>query len=262
MNQAELAQIRGLRPDGTIQQLSTVRQPTPWKTILGSPNMWFIAFGYCCFFFGTNFYLTWYPTYLREHRHLTLQALGLIGSLPLVAGMLGDLVGGSLSDLLLRRTGNARLARRAVAVPAFLLAGIFVIPAAMTETVGLSVMFLALSFFSLECVIGPAWAVPMDVGGQFSGTVTGIMDMAGALAASLTARLRDTVWEGLLGGSVPGQRRCDVPGRADLDIPDRSRKIGGGTGRAIVGGGLARLFPFRTSGCSSSSGQQNGFLSM
>ena len=36
-------------------------------------------------------------------------------------------------------------------------------------------------------VIGPAWAVPMDVGGQFSGTVTGIMNMFGALAASMTA---------------------------------------------------------------------------
>ena len=41
-------------------------------------------------------------------------------------------------------------------------------------------------FFFLEWVIGPAWAVPMDVGGPFSGTVTGVMVMAGALAASLT----------------------------------------------------------------------------
>ena len=42
-------------------------------------------------------------------------------------------------------------------------------------------------------MIGPAWAVPMDVGGQFSGTVTGIMNMAGALAASL----RRSVYGGL-----------------------------------------------------------------
>ena len=56
--------------------------------------MWFIALGYGCFFFGTNFYLTWYPTYLREYRHLSLQALGILGSVPLFAGMLGDLVGG------------------------------------------------------------------------------------------------------------------------------------------------------------------------
>jgi len=186
VNRAELARIRGLNPDGSIKQLSAVRQAVPWATICRSPNMWYIALGYCCFFFGTNFYLTWYPTYLREHRHLTLQALGIIGSLPLFAGMLGDLVGGSLSDLLVKRSGNVTLARRAVAAPGFLLAGVFLIPAAMTEATGVSVLCLALSFFFLEFVIGPAWAVPMDVGGQFSGTVTGVMVMAGALAASLT----------------------------------------------------------------------------
>jgi len=187
VNIAELAEIRGLNPDGAVRAPNTTRLSAPWKRIFGSPNMWYISLGYSCFFFGTNFYLTWYPTYLREHRHLTLQALGLIGSLPLFAGMLGDLTGGTLSDLFFKRTGNAKFARRIVAAPGFLLAGIFVIPAAMTHDALASVLFLAVSFFFLEFVIGPAWAVPMDVGGQFSGTVTGIMNMAGALAASLTA---------------------------------------------------------------------------
>jgi sugar phosphate permease len=187
VNLAELAHIRGLNPDGTLRAVSTSRQPAPWGRIFSSPNMWAIALGYACFFFGTNFYLTWYPTYLREHRHLTVQALGIIGSFPLFAGMLGDVVGGSLSDLVFKRTGNARFARRVVAAPGFLLAGVFVIPAAMTQSAATSVLCLAISFFFLELVIGPAWAVPMDVGGQFSGTVTGIMNMAGALAASVTA---------------------------------------------------------------------------
>jgi MFS family permease len=149
--------------------------------------MWWIALGYACFFFGTNFYLTWYPTYLREHRGLSIAALGIWGSIPLLAGMLGDIVGGSLSDLILKRTRNAKLARRGVAVPGFILAGAFVIPAAMVAGTTMSILMLSASFFFLEWVIGPAWAVPMDVGGRFSGTVTGVMNMAGALAASLTA---------------------------------------------------------------------------
>jgi sugar phosphate permease len=187
VNPAELAQIRGSNPDGAIRQLSVVRKATPWKRILGSPNMWYIAVGYCCFFFGTNFYLTWYPTYLREYRHLTLQALGIMGSLPLFAGMAGDLFGGSMSDMVFRRTGNAKFSRRIVAVPGFLLAAAFLIPAAMTSSTWTCILFLAASFFCLEWVIGPAWAVPMDVGGEFSGTVTGIMNGTGALfGASLT----------------------------------------------------------------------------
>jgi sugar phosphate permease len=180
VNAAELAQIREANPS------SAERQSVPWKRILTSSNMWFIALGYCCFFFGTNFYLTWYPTYLREHRHITLQALGLLGSIPLFAGMAGDLVGGSLSDFVFKRTGKARFARSIVAAPGFLLSAVFLIPAATTGNAMASVLCLAASFFFLEFVIGPAWAVPMDVGGQFSGTVTAVMNMAGALAASFT----------------------------------------------------------------------------
>ncbi len=160
---------------------------TPWRQILLSPNMWYISLGYFCFFFGSNFYLTWYPTYLREHLHMSIRSLGIVGSLPLFAGMAGDLVGGSLSDLIFKSTGNAKLARRVIAAPGFILAGVFVVPAALTTNTFHSILLLAASFFFLEWVIGPAWAVPMDVGGQFSGTVTGVMNMVGALGGASTA---------------------------------------------------------------------------
>lgn len=194
VNRTELAQIRGVNPDGSVKTVNTARPATPWRQILTSRNMWWIALGYCCFFFGTNFYLTWYPTYLREYRGLSLLALGFWGSIPLVAGMAGDVVGGWLSDMILKRTGNAKLARRGVAAPGFLLAGAFVIPAAMVEDATTSILCLATSFFFLEWVIGPAWAVPMDVGGRFSGTVTGVMNMAGALAASFTPIVYGTLF--------------------------------------------------------------------
>jgi sugar phosphate permease len=187
VNRAELAQIRGVNEDGSLKPPAVTKLATPWKTILLSPNMWFISLGYFCFFFGTNFYLTWYPTYLREHLHLSIRSLGIWGSMPLLAGMVGDVTGGSLSDVIFKTTGNAKLARRIVAAPGFLLAGVFVIPAALTANTFTSILCLAISFFFLEWVIGPAWAVPMDVGGQFSGTVTGVMNMVGALGGALTA---------------------------------------------------------------------------
>jgi len=101
--------------------------------------------------------------------------------------MAGDITGGSLSDMILKTTGKAKLARRVVAAPGFLLASAFVVPAALTANRISSILFLAASFFFLEWVIGPAWAVPMDVGGQFSGTVTGVMNMVGALGGASTA---------------------------------------------------------------------------
>lgn len=191
VNPAELAVIRG---GDSSTRPALERQPAPWKRILLAPNMWFVAVGYACFFFGTNFYLTWYPTYLREHRHLSLTSLGFWGSLPLFAGMAGDIFGGALSDRIFKRTNSARFARRVVAAPGFFLAGLFLIPAALTSEAVTSILCLAASFFCLEWVIGPAWAVPMDIGGQFSGTVTGIMNMVGALGGSLAAIVYGTLF--------------------------------------------------------------------
>jgi MFS family permease len=100
--------------------------------------------------------------------------------------MVGDLVGGSISDLVYRRTGKLRLARRVVAVPGLIVSGLMLIPTALTHSAWTAVLCLAISFFFLELVIGPAWAVPMDVGGEFSGTVSSVMNTAGALAASIS----------------------------------------------------------------------------
>jgi sugar phosphate permease len=187
VNRSELAHIRGLNADGTIKQLETgKRRNISWKVILRSPNMWYIAAAYGCFFYGTYFFLTWYPTYLQEYRHFSLKSLGFVASLPLFAGMVGDLTGGSISDLVYRRTGRLKLARRVVAVPGLLISGAMLIPTALTHNAWTAVTCLAISFFFLELVIGPAWAVPMDVGGEFSGTVSSVMNTAGALAASVS----------------------------------------------------------------------------
>jgi sugar phosphate permease len=188
VNRAELAHIRGRNPDGSIQRSGSAQaaKTPPWKRIFGSPNMWYIAAAYGCFFYGTYFYVTWFPTYLLEYRHLSLQAVGVFASLPFLAGIVGDVAGGSLTDLLYRRTGHAKLARRAIAAPAMLASAACLVPAATTGNEWTALGCLTASFFFLEMVIGPAWAVPMDVGGEYSGTVTGVMNMAGSLSASMS----------------------------------------------------------------------------
>lgn len=94
--------------------------------------------------------------------------------------------GGTLTDTVYRKTGKLKFARRIVAAPAMLASGACLIPAAMTHSAWTAILCLTASLFFLELVISPAWAVPMDVGGEFSGTVSGVMNMAGSLAASLS----------------------------------------------------------------------------
>jgi sugar phosphate permease len=187
VNRSELAHIRGCAPDGTIKPVDLHQQlAPPWRTIFRSANMCYIAAGYCCFYYGTYFYMTWFPTYLLEYRHLSLKAVGVFASLPLLAGMVGDIVGGTLTDTVYRKTGKLKFSRRIVAAPAMLVSGLCLIPAAIAHSAGTAILCLTASLFFLELVISPAWAVPMDVGGEYSGTVSGVMNMAGSLAASLS----------------------------------------------------------------------------
>jgi sugar phosphate permease len=184
VNEAELAYIRGSAVDAAVH--STEKQTVPWKRIFTSKNMWFIAAGYFCFFYGSYFYLTWFPTYLLEYRHLSLKAVGILASVPLITAMIGDILGGALTDALYRRTKRLNFSRRVVAAPALLGAAVFLIPAATTSSAVTAIVCLAASNFFLEMVLGPAWAVPMDVAGPSSGTVTGVMNMTGAVGASIS----------------------------------------------------------------------------
>ena len=63
----------------------------------------------------------------------SLKQMGFYASLPLLAGTVGDLVGGWISDILLRATANVKRSRRVVAVAGFLIAAPAILPATLTQ---------------------------------------------------------------------------------------------------------------------------------
>jgi MFS transporter, ACS family, glucarate transporter len=63
---------------------------------------------------------------------------------------------------------------------------VFIAFAALTEDAHSAVYCLAAAAFFLECTIGPSWSVPMDTAGKYSGTVSGMMNMAGNFGGALS----------------------------------------------------------------------------
>jgi MFS family permease len=155
-------------------------------TLIRSPNMWAIMCAYFTYVYCLWIFLSWLPSYLIEFRHFTLLKVGLFASLPLFAGVVGDTVGGVATDWLLKRTGSAKIGRRAVAITGLLGCAVFIVPAALTEDAYVAVYCLTASLFFLEFTIGPSWAVPMDTGGKYSGTVSGMMNMAGNFGGAIS----------------------------------------------------------------------------
>jgi sugar phosphate permease len=161
--------------------------PVPWRQILSHGNLWVLAVMYFFYNYNLNVYQDWFPTYLRQSKGMTLAQMGIYASLPLMAGVIGDLGGGWFSDIVLRRTGNVNMARRWPAIGGFLLSAIATVPAVLATEPKVSVACYCVAFFALEWTVGISWAVPLDIGGDYAGSVSAVMNMLGNFGGAISA---------------------------------------------------------------------------
>ena len=133
---------------------------------------------YWCYVWGSMFYLTWLPTYLMKGRGLNEREVGLYAASPFVLGMLGNLLGGHLSDLSARRLGVGP-GRRVVGAASLTIAALLILVSALTQGKAASIALLSLGFGAMDCMLPSAWAICLDLGREHSGAVAGAMNSAG-----------------------------------------------------------------------------------
>ena len=158
----------------------------PWRDILASPTLWTLCMMYFCYGYCINVYLQWFPKYLHDHRGFDLKQMGFYTSLPLLAGTAGDVLGGMASDFLARRTGNLKMSRRAVAMFGFLVAAATIVPAALTRDPIACVKYTCVAVFALELTVGVSWAIPLDIGGDWAGSVAAVMNTCGNIGGAIS----------------------------------------------------------------------------
>lgn len=181
---------------------SRTTKSVPWKAILSNSNLWFLSAMYFCYGYCISVYLDWFPKYLNSHRHFDLKEMGFYASLPLLAGTFGDLMGGVCSDMWLKRTGDLKMARRGVAVTGFLIAAAGIIPATLTADSVTSVYFSCVAVFGLELTVGISWALPLDIGGDFAGSASAVMNTCGNIGGAISPTLLAYLVSGF-GWNVP-----------------------------------------------------------
>ncbi len=121
-------------------------------------------------------YLTWLPTFLFTGYHLNIQKSALFSAGILLAGVIGDTVGGFLSDAIYRKTNRLRFARVSVLVVCLAGSLICLLPTLFIHNLGLISISMALAFFFLELCNANLWAIPMDIAPKHSGTASGLMN--------------------------------------------------------------------------------------
>jgi sugar phosphate permease len=174
----------------------------PWRQILRSPSLWTLSLMYFCYGYAIDVYLDWFPKYLNEHRGFNLTQMGIYASLPLLAGAAGDLLGGTLSDRFAKRFGNLKVARRVVALSGFVLAAVFILPATFTPHSTASVLYSCVAVFGLEVTVGVSWAIPLDIAGDYAGSVASVMNTFGNLGSAISPVLLAYL-VGLYGWNMP-----------------------------------------------------------
>jgi MFS family permease len=153
----------------------------PWRRLI--LRILPVTLTYFCYGWSLWLMLTWLPTFFQENFHINLKKSLLPLTIVYLSGFVGDAVGGIVSDYLLHRTGRLVFSRLVVIVIGMLGAAGFMIPVLSPHSLVTLTACLSFAFFFLELVIGPMWAVPMDIAPQYSGAASGLMNTGSAVAA-------------------------------------------------------------------------------
>jgi ACS family D-galactonate transporter-like MFS transporter len=176
------SELAAIRADG--DSTGAASGPTPWRQIVS--RMWLVTVVDFCYGWSLWVFLTWLPSYLSDARGFTLDRIALMTTLPLLGGVVGDTLGGVISDAIFRRSGNLRLARRTLLVVGLGGAFAFIMPAIVTGSAIGAVYLLAAAFFFLELTNAVLWTLPLDIAGRYAGTAGGIMNTGFGVAGMIS----------------------------------------------------------------------------
>jgi len=185
-NQAELNYIRD--GGGLITQQSAGKAKLSWEIagkLLAKRQILGASIGQ---FAGNStlvFFLTWFPTYLATERGMDWIKAGFFAVLPFVAASIGVIVGGVVSDILLRRTGSATVARKLPIITGLFLASC-IIAANFFDNNLVVIAIMSVAFFG-QGMVNLGWTLITDVAPEkYIGFTGGIFNLCANLAGIIT----------------------------------------------------------------------------
>jgi len=176
-----------------VDALLAERGPPPvagpkisWLDLFRYRTIWGLMIGLFCLNFAIYFFITWFPSYLLQARGFSLASLGTWGALPAVMGIVGNWVGGYVSDRLLKLGWSPTAARKTCLVAGMAMASCIGL-SAVVESNWLCLALFTLAYASLSFTGANIWTVASEVAptpGHVA-SISGIQNFAGNLAGIL-----------------------------------------------------------------------------
>lgn len=155
------------------------------RQLLGNRMMMGVYIGQYCINTLTYFFLTWFPVYLVKERGMSILNAGFVAALPAICGFAGGVLGGLISDGLLRR-GHSLTAARKVPIVIGMLLSTCMIACNYVDSSAVVVAIMALAFFG-KGLGALGWAVVSDTSPkEISGLSGALFNSFGNIAAITT----------------------------------------------------------------------------
>lgn len=184
-------EVKYIASEGALLEMgesSAPKEKITWykvKQVLSSRMMLGIFLGQYCVNTLTYFFLTWFPVYLVKERHLSILQAGFAAVAPALCGFIGGILGGIISDKLIRMDKGLTLARKLPIVAGFILSTSIIMCNYVSSHAAI-IFFMSLSFFG-KGVGSLGWAVMSDVAPkEMVGLSGGMMNAFGNTAGIVT----------------------------------------------------------------------------
>ncbi len=178
------------------QQPTAAKEMAPWRDFMYSSQFWAVGIQFFIADYIMYVFLAWLPMYLMEARNFTLTSMGIAASFPWAALCLVTLATGFISDRLISNGLSNHKVRTLFGITGLTICCAALYLGAVTTDPWWNVFWLTLSLGSLGFTFNAGWAACIDIGGKFSGSVTGWMNfwgnIGGVTAPTLTAWLATT----------------------------------------------------------------------
>jgi MFS transporter, ACS family, D-galactonate transporter len=170
--------------------------------ILSRREAWGTFIGAFCYTYAFFFLLTWLPSYLVKERHVSLQMMGILSSVPFWWSAAAAVLAGWASDLWIRRGASPTLVRKTVVVTGLLLSTVM-LPAVLVPDVSWCIVLLSVAYVAFGIYASNHWAISQtlagpDAAGKWSGiqnTIGGLSGVIAPLAAGfIVAKTGNFYW--------------------------------------------------------------------
>lgn len=163
----------------------------PFKFYIKQPLVLAVAVSFFAANYITYFFMNWFPSYLVIEHNLSIKEMSIVSVIPWLLAALGFIVGGTVSDKLVKKLKSPIYARKSVIIVGLIIIAVSISLCGFVSAAVAAVTLMSIGVFFVNFITPCFWAIIQDsIQSQSVGRVGGfvhfISNIAGVFAPSIT----------------------------------------------------------------------------